>query len=288
MTGARLAAWVVAAQLLLYAAEKVYMAAIGRVGLPGMVATDEVNAQYADIPLLQLGNAALGLLGAAIVLATLRHWGPAGRVVLLGALVIVLGFMAAGLVLLSVRGVWTAQAQLPLVALVWPYLVWSYLRRYWRPVLPGAAWVALVCAIAYGGLKLAWAFGATLLMEQTPLAGSDRELLLGDGPVALIVHLATAAIAAVGVLVILALATSWRERVPRWLLLGPTWLAIVFLLVRGVAGVSNDLAVLFGSTHELARFHAGWDLALWSPLWLILGIALLRLTRIGVGRVETA
>ncbi|WP_282105823.1 MULTISPECIES: DUF3995 domain-containing protein [unclassified Crossiella] len=285
----RWAVFVVAAQMLFYAGEKVYMAAVGQVGLPGMVAPDSVQAQYSQTWLLQLGNAGLGVVAAGIVLATLRRWGPVARWVLLGALVVTLGAMAAGVVLLSVRGVWTGWVQLPLVVLVWPWLVWRLVTRYWRPVLPGAAWVALVCALAYGGMKVAWAFGSEVLMAETPLTGADRELLLGDGPVAFWVHVLTAVIAAAGALVILGLATSWRDRLPAWLLLGPAWVGIVFLLVRGVTGVSGALVTLFGAASAEARWYAGWDLGLWAPLWLVLGVALVRLVlRRGVRRVVAA
>ncbi|MBB4676059.1 DUF3995 domain-containing protein [Crossiella cryophila] len=265
------------------------MAAVGQVGLPGMVAVDSVQAQYSQTWLPQLGNAALGIVAAGIVLATLRRWGPVARWVLLGALVLTLGAMAAGVVLLSVRGVWTGWVQLPLVVLVWPWLVWRFVTRYWRPVLPGAAWVALVCAIAYGGLKVAWAFGSELLMAETPLTGAERELLLGGGPVAFWVHVLTAMIAAAGALVILGLATSWRDRLPRWLLLGPAWVGIAFLLVRGVSGVTNALITLFGAASAEDRWYAGWDLGLWAPLWLVLGVALVRVVlRRGVRRVVAA
>ncbi|WHT20605.1 DUF3995 domain-containing protein [Crossiella sp. CA-258035] len=273
----RWAALVVAAQMLFYAGEKVYMAAIGRVGLPGMVGADSSAWGSGEVWLLQLGNAGLGVFAAGIVLATLRGWGPVARWVVLGALVLTLAAMAAGVVLLSVRGVWTGWVQLPLVVLVWPWLVWRFVVRYWRPVLPGAAWVALACAVPYGAMKLAWALGSDVLMAETPLGGADRELLLGDNPTALVVHILTVLIAGVGVLVILALATSWRERLPRWLLLGPAWLAVAFLFVRGVTGVSGALVTLFGTASAEARWYAGWDLGLWSPLWLVLGVALLRL-----------
>ncbi|WP_305883938.1 DUF3995 domain-containing protein [Crossiella sp. SN42] len=273
----RWAALVVAAQMLCYAGEKVYMAAIGRVGLPGMVGADSAGWGSGEVWLLQLGNAGLGAFAAAIVLATLRDWGPVARWVVLGALVVTLAAMAAGVVLLSVRGVWTGWVQLPLVVLVWPWLVWRFVLRYWRPVLPGAAWVALACAVPYGAMKLAWALGSDVLMAETPLDGADRELLLGDNPTALVVHVLTALVAGAGVLVILALASSWRERLPRWLLLGPAWLAIAFLLVRGGTGVSGALVTLFGTASAEARWYAGWDLGLWAPLWLVLGVALLRL-----------
>ncbi|MBP2474369.1 hypothetical protein JOF53_003241 [Crossiella equi] len=142
-----------------------------------------------------------------------------------------------------------------------------------------ATGVALACVGAYGLLKLAWACGSTVLMAQTPLGPEDRELLLGDNAFALLVHVVSVGVAAGGALVVLGLATSWRHRVPRWLLFGPAWLGVVFLSGRVLAGLSADVVTLIGVAGPEQRYLALWDLALWTPFWFVLGAALLVLIR---------
>jgi hypothetical protein len=73
-TVARLAAYVAAAGWLGYATQKIYMAAIGKLGMPGGVAPERVQVQYDHPSLAQAGNAALGVLTAVVVLATVQAW----------------------------------------------------------------------------------------------------------------------------------------------------------------------------------------------------------------------
>ena len=73
-TLARVAAYVAATGWLEYAAEKVYMAAIGKIGMPGRVAPERVQVQYDHPSLAQAGNAALGVFTAVVVLATVQRW----------------------------------------------------------------------------------------------------------------------------------------------------------------------------------------------------------------------
>lgn len=66
------AAYVTCFGALVYGAMKVYMAAEGRVGLPGFV----TNGTTLDhIMLRQLGLVAVDLVGAVVALATVRSWG---------------------------------------------------------------------------------------------------------------------------------------------------------------------------------------------------------------------
>lgn len=72
---ARTAAWVAVATAIVYAGQKVYMAAIGKIGMPGHLAPESVQAQFQHPGLAQAGNAAIGLLAGALALATITRWG---------------------------------------------------------------------------------------------------------------------------------------------------------------------------------------------------------------------
>ena len=73
-TLARAAAYVAATGWFGYAVQKVYMAAIGKIGMPGSVAPEHVQVQYDHPSLAQAGNAALGVFTAIVVLATVQRW----------------------------------------------------------------------------------------------------------------------------------------------------------------------------------------------------------------------
>lgn len=68
-------AYAAAASALGYSAMKVYMAAKGQIGLPGFPASEAETARHDSPAADQLGNAALGLVGAALALATVQRWG---------------------------------------------------------------------------------------------------------------------------------------------------------------------------------------------------------------------
>lgn len=59
---------------LVYGAMKVYMAAIGHIGLPGFPAPADVSATYDHIVLRQLGLAATAVIATMIPLAIVRSW----------------------------------------------------------------------------------------------------------------------------------------------------------------------------------------------------------------------
>ncbi|MFE1771519.1 hypothetical protein [Streptomyces sp. NPDC059008] len=71
----RLAACVAVAEMLVYTAQKVYMAMRGETGMPGHPAPAAVQAQFAHAGLAQAGNAALGVLAALVALASVTRWG---------------------------------------------------------------------------------------------------------------------------------------------------------------------------------------------------------------------
>ncbi|TJZ57134.1 hypothetical protein FCH28_06645 [Streptomyces piniterrae] len=71
----RLAAGLAIVEMLVYTAQKVYMAARGEVGMPGHPAPAAVQAQFEHAGLAQAGNASLGLIAALVALATVTRWG---------------------------------------------------------------------------------------------------------------------------------------------------------------------------------------------------------------------
>lgn len=68
-------AYAAAASALGYSAMKVYMAAKGQIGLPGFPASAAETATHDHPAADQLGNAALGVVSAALALATVQRWG---------------------------------------------------------------------------------------------------------------------------------------------------------------------------------------------------------------------
>lgn len=101
---ARLAAYVAAIGWLVYAGEKVYMAAIGKIGMPGHLAPESVQARYDHASLAQVGNSALGIVVAAIALATVHRW--ARRIPAVPMLAVLVGASVpavAGMVIMFAR-----------------------------------------------------------------------------------------------------------------------------------------------------------------------------------------
>jgi hypothetical protein len=72
-----------------YVGQKIYMACVGKIGMPGRYAPEYVQERFHHPALDQAGNAALGLLVVVLVLATVMPWGARlPRVPLLAALVV--------------------------------------------------------------------------------------------------------------------------------------------------------------------------------------------------------
>lgn len=130
-------AWVAYATCLgalVYGAMKVYMAAEGRIGLPGFATS---GAVLDHIVLRQLGLVAVDLVGAVIALATVQSWGRIiPRWLLLTAvwsICVMVAAGAAGFVLGTLRPVdWTGflgGVFLVVWAILWGATAVSYQRR---------------------------------------------------------------------------------------------------------------------------------------------------------------
>ncbi|GHC39888.1 hypothetical protein GCM10010507_12330 [Streptomyces cinnamoneus] len=70
-----MAVWLTVAGSLVYAGQKVYMAARGEIGMPGHPAPAHVQAQFEHPGWAQAGNAALGIVAALVPWSTITHWG---------------------------------------------------------------------------------------------------------------------------------------------------------------------------------------------------------------------
>lgn len=143
------------------------------------------------------------------------------------------------------------------------------------------AYGAVVCAAAYGSMKLSQALGANALADKDPLPPHLREMLLDRHPLFVASHWLLACAAAVGVVVALASVRPWGARLPRPPLRVIVWTLGVFMIVRAVGtwetGLVGDSLLLAGvrdapAEHPgLAFMLARWDLLLWSPFFLFWG-----------------
>jgi Protein of unknown function (DUF3995) len=282
------------------------MAARGELGLVGHPAPPEAYDRFSgDVVAAQLGNAALGLLTAAIALALVQRWGrhvPAA-VLAAGAVVALVGGIAGAVVVAtSLTGLREDDGQWGIDSLVlgvaslsaWVVLTAAAVRaaraeelpRRMRAVLARGRRAAVAAAagcVAYGALKLHWALGGDLLLRETPLPADARHDLLERTPGAVAGHWAAVALAAAGI--VLAVATVRDRRLPRLLVVALPAVLGGLMVARAAWGAAGDVAVLTGaaggSTHS-----AGWDLALWSPFfaawgaaWAVAALAARRRTR---------
>ncbi|MEU9120959.1 DUF3995 domain-containing protein [Streptomyces sp. NPDC048506] len=306
----RLAVGLATAGMLVYAGQKVYMAVRGEIGMPGSPAPDSVQAQFTDAAFAQAVNASLGVVAALVASATVMRWGSRiPRWMLLCALALAFVMQSLGAAI-TVRRAGLGPAHLGGGAVLdvlwggsqlaaWLVLTVSYFARTRRTgirptngsapaatsrVRPAAAYGAFACSLAYGAMKLDWAWGGEFLMRQTPLPRAAGEDLLRHASGAVVQHWASVALALVGMAAALHLSGRFRPhgKVRRGALLMGAWAGCALMVLRAVGalgyGFVNDLRVLTDPAlvppafADLARSHALWDLVLWSPYWLLFGV----------------
>jgi hypothetical protein len=139
------------------------------------------------------------------------------------------------------------------------------------------------CALtaAYGLMKLAQALGASVLVGTDPMRPDLRARLLARDPLFVASHWILFTAALVGVLLALATLRPW-VRLPRRLLLTAATAIGAFMVIRSFApvgfGFIGDTLTLTGVRPpparyaDLSRYLARWDLALWSPYFLVWGL----------------
>ncbi|MFI9309792.1 hypothetical protein [Streptomyces triculaminicus] len=277
----RVAAWLSVAGSLVYVGQKVYMAAHGRVGMPGHPAPASVQAQFEHPGLAQAGNASLGLVAALVAWATVARWGDrAPRWALLSALAVAAVMQSLGAVITIGRADlapghlgWNAVYEVASGSVglaAWAVVTASYwlrTRTRARSDSPGrgrtggaarpartavAAHAALACALAYGLMKLDWALGGEFLMRQAPVPPGPLNDLLNRTPGAVAGHWASVALALVGVAAALHLSGRFGPlgRIRRTALLAGSWAGCAFMVTRAVGlvgyGFAGDIRVLAG------------------------------------------
>jgi Protein of unknown function (DUF3995) len=302
--GTRWAGFAAAILGLEYAVAKVVMAAREELGLPGHPAPQEAYERFpGDIVAAQLGNAALGLLTAALALALVQRWGRRVPTAVLaaGAIVALAGSIAGAVVVVTSltglredHGQWGIDSLLHGIASLAAWVVLAvaavraasserlpprvkvvlarggrWIRRASRPGRRAALAAAVGCA-AYGALKLCWALGGEVLLRETPLPAGARRDLLERTPGAVASHWAAVALAALGIGLVVV--TMRSRRLPRLLLVAVPALLGALMVVRAIWGAASDVGVLTG-VGDGSTYAARWDLVLWSPFFAVWGVS---------------
>ena len=156
-------------------------------------------------------------------------------------------------------------------------------RRRRRAVAAVEAWLgtstwpaygAAGVTAAYGLLKAYWVFGGTALWSIAPLSEEMIDDIRNDtAPTWFVIADAASVVLAVAG-VVFALATlrprRWLPvRLVRWSLLP---LAAFMVVLRALLSVIGDVLQIASGESGAVTHTALWDLALWSPLFLIWGL----------------
>jgi uncharacterized protein DUF3995 len=145
--------------------------------------------------------------------------------------------------------------------------------RAWLGTSTWPAYCAAGITAAYGLLKAYWVFGGTALWSIAPLSQEMIDKVRSHAaPTWFEVADAVSVVLAVAG-VLFALATV-RPR--RWL---PVWLVrwsllplATFMVLRATLGIIGDVQQIASGASGALTHTALWDLALWSPLFLIWGL----------------
>lgn len=128
------------------------------------------------------------------------------------------------------------------------------------------------CTAAYGGLKLYWALGGSGGLRQAPLPPRSIQAALDREPLAVAGHWISVSLALVGIGAAIATVHPWGRKVPRWLLIGPLCTLSALMILRAVLQAIGDVQrLVHRGVSAPAAYTAGWDLALWSPYFLLWG-----------------
>ena len=142
--------------------------------------------------------------------------------------------------------------------------------RAWLGTRTWPAYCAAGITAAYGVLKAYWVFGGTALWDIAPLSQSMIEKARSHTAPGWfeIADIATMVLAVAGVFFALATVRP-RRWLPVWLVRCSLWPLAALMVLRAVLSIPGDVNQL--ATGESTR-TALWDLALWSPLFLIWGL----------------
>jgi hypothetical protein len=145
----------------------------------------------------------------------------------------------------------------------------------WLGTSTWPAYCAAGITAAYGLLKAYWVFGGTALWSIAPLSQEMIDKVRSHtAPTWFLVADAISVVLAVAG-VLFALATVRPRRwPPAWLVRWTLWPLATFMVLRATLSILGDLQqIASGSGRSGALTHTAlWDLALWSPLFLIWGL----------------
>ena len=103
------------------------------------------------------------------------------------------------------------------------------------------AYIGVAAAVAHAALKVAWALGSTIGVEDEPMweqsTTTELEVALWG----------TAALAAIAAAILLALVQPWGRVVPRRVLRPLAWLGAVVMTVAGALGLTMIIGYLVGA-----------------------------------------
>jgi hypothetical protein len=135
------------------------------------------------------------------------------------------------------------------------------------------AYTAAGVTVAYGMLKAYWVLGGTALWSIAPLAPEMIEKARsGTAPRWFEIADAVSVVLAVAG-VLFALATVRPRRwLPGWLVRWSLWPLATFMVLRAMLSIPGDVYEIATGTSGALAHTALWDLALWSPLFLIWGL----------------
>ena len=136
------------------------------------------------------------------------------------------------------------------------------------------AYCAAGITAAHGLLKAYWVFGGTALWSIAPLSQEMIDKVRSHtAPTWFVVADAVSVVLAVAG-VLFALATVRPRRwLPVWLVRWALWpLATFMVVLRAMLSILGDVQQIASGTSDALTHMALWDLALWSPLFLIWGL----------------
>lgn len=144
----------------------------------------------------------------------------------------------------------------------------------WLGTSTWPAYCAAGITAAYGLLKAYWVFGGTALWSIAPLSPEMIDKVRSHiAPTWFVVADAVSVVLAV-VGVLFALATVRPRRwLPVWLVRWTLWpLATFMVVLRAMLSILGDVQQIASGASGALTHTALWDLALWSPLFLIWGL----------------
>ncbi len=141
----------------------------------------------------------------------------------------------------------------------------------WLGTSTWPAFCAAGITAAYGMLKAYWVFGGTALWSIAPLAPDMIDKARsGNAPRWFEIADAVSVVLATAGVVFALMTVRPRRWLPTWLVRWSLWPVAGFMVLRAVLSIPGDVYEI-ASDGELTH-TALWDLALWSPLFLIWGL----------------